>query len=94
MKFLIFDLNDAIFLSELMEEIELGHLPQGGTGHSCKERKGVHCTCVVRELWEYLQCECGEGEALPNNVFHDVMPPGRYMYLYLSLFIPSNLDWS
>ena len=28
---------------------------------------------VVRELQDYLQCECGEGEALPDNVFHDVM---------------------
>ena len=28
---------------------------------------------VVRELQDYLQCECGEGETLPDNVFHDVM---------------------
>ena len=28
---------------------------------------------VVGELWDYLQRECGEGEALPNNVFRDVM---------------------
>ena len=28
---------------------------------------------IVRELQDYLQHECGEEEALPNNVFHDVM---------------------
>ena len=28
---------------------------------------------VVGELQDYLQHECGEGEALPDNVFHDVM---------------------
>ena len=28
---------------------------------------------VVGELQDFLQCECGEGEALPDNVFHDMM---------------------
>ena len=28
---------------------------------------------VVRELQDYLQCECGEGEVLPDNVFCDIM---------------------
>ena len=28
---------------------------------------------VVRELCDYFQCECKEGEALPDNVFHDVI---------------------
>ena len=28
---------------------------------------------VIGELWDYLQHECREGEALPNNVFRDVM---------------------
>ena len=28
---------------------------------------------VVGELLDYLQHECGEGEVLPNNIFHDIM---------------------
>ena len=28
---------------------------------------------VVWELQDYLQHECGEGEVLPDNSFHDVM---------------------
>ena len=39
---------------------------------------------VVRELQDYLQHECGEGEALPDNVFHDVMlQVHTCIYIYL-----------
>ena len=94
MKFLIFCLNDAIFLSELMEDIELDtFLKEDQATLAKRGRESI--ACVVRELWDYLQHECGEGEALPDNIFCDVMlQVGIYMYLYLSLLIPSNLDWS
>ena len=39
---------------------------------------------VVGELQDYLQHECGEGEALPNNVFYDVMlQVGTCIYIHL-----------
>ena len=83
MKFLIFHLNDAIFLSELMEEIELDtFLKEDQATLENRGRESV--ACVVVELWDYLQCECGGGEALPNNVFHDVMlQVGTCIYIYL-----------
>ena len=39
---------------------------------------------VVRELHDYLQHECGEGEALPDNIFCDVMlQVHTCIYIYL-----------
>ena len=61
-----------IFLSELMEDVDLDtFLKEDQVTLAKRGRESV--AQVVRELWDYLQHECGEGEALPDNVFHDVM---------------------
>ena len=58
--------------SELMEDIDL-HTFLKEDQVTLAKRGRESMARVVRELWDYLQCECGEGEALPDNVFHDVM---------------------
>ena len=80
---LIFHFNDAIFLSELMEEIELDTFLKEDQATLLKRgRESV--AHVVRELQDYLQCEYGEGEVLTNNVFHDVMlQVGTCIYICL-----------
>ena len=61
-----------ISLSELMEDIDLDtFLKEDQDTLAKRGRESV--AQVVRELWDYLQHECGEGEVLPNNIFHDVM---------------------
>ena len=54
---------------------------------------------VVGELRDYLQRECGEGEVLPDNVFHDVMlqvhahtlsPSTLFTNPFLILFKPES----
>ena len=61
-----------ISLSELMEDIDLDtFLKEDQVTLAKRGRESV--AWVVRELWDYLQHECGEGEALPNNVFHDII---------------------
>ena len=68
----ILHFNDAIFLSELMEDIKLDtFLKEDQATLAKRGRESV--AHVVGELRDYLQHECGEGEALPDNVFHDVM---------------------
>ena len=62
-----------IYVFRIVQRGGPGHLPEGGPGHPYQKRKTVHGPCVVGELWDYLQFECGEGEALPDNVFCDVM---------------------
>ena len=83
MKFLIFHLNDTIFLSELMEDIKLDtFLKEDQATLAKRARESV--AHVVRELQDYLQHECGEGEVLPDNVFHDVMlQVCTCIYIYL-----------
>ena len=55
-----------------MEEIELDtFLKEDQATLAKRGRESI--AHVVGELWDYLQCEYGEGEALPNNAFHDVM---------------------
>ena len=82
MKFLIFCLNDAIFLLELMEEIELDtFLKEDQATLAKRGRESI--AHVVGELWDYLQSECGEGEVLPDNVFRDIMlQVGTCIYIY------------
>ena len=71
------------FLSELMEDIELDtFLKEDQATLAKRGRESV--ACVVRELWDYLQYECGEGEVLPDNVFHDFMlQVGTCIYIHL-----------
>ena len=75
--------NGAIFLSDLMEEIELDtFLKEDQATLAKRGRESV--AHVVRELWDYLQCECGEGEVLPNNGFYDMMlQVCTCIYIYL-----------
>ena len=61
-----------IFLSELMEDVDLDtFLKEDQATLAKRGRESI--ARVVRELWDYLQCECGEGEVLPNKVFHGIM---------------------
>ena len=70
------------FLSELMEDIELDTFLKEDQATLAK-RGRESMACVVGELQDYLQHECGEGEALPN-VFHDVMlQVGTCIYIHL-----------
>ena len=66
-----------------MEEIELDtFLKEDQATLAKRGRKSI--ACVVGELQDYLQCECGKGEALPNYVFHDVMlQVCTCIYIYL-----------
>ena len=60
------------YVSELIEEVDLDTFLK--EDQATLTRRGKQSmACVVGELWDYLQHECGEGEALPDNVFHDVM---------------------
>ena len=73
-----------ISLSELMEDIDLDtFLKEDQDTLAKRGRESV--AWVVRELRDYLQCECGEGEALPNNIFHDVM-----LQVHVFIFISFN----
>ena len=72
-----------ISFSELMEDINLDTFLKEDQVTLAKRRRESMAQ-VVRELCDYLQHECGEGEVLPDNVFHDIFAPGTYMYLYLS----------
>ena len=61
-----------ISFSELMEDINLDtFLKEDQVTLAKRGRESM--AWVVRELHDYLQCECGEGEALPDNVFHDII---------------------
>ena len=60
------------FLSKLIEEIDLDTFLKEDQATLVKRGK-ESMAWVVGELQDYLQCECGEGEALPNNVFCDIM---------------------
>ena len=72
-----------------MEEIDLDtFLKEDQATLAKRGRESV--AWVVGELQDYLQHECGEGEMLPNNVFHDVMLQVHTRIHILS--IPSNLD--
>ena len=66
-----------------MEEIDLDtFLKEDQATLAKRGRESI--ACVVRELWDYLQCESGEGEALPNNVFCDIMlQVHTCIYIYL-----------
>ena len=60
------------YVSELFEEVDLDTFLK--EDQATLTRRGKQSVArVVRELRDYLQHECGEGEALPDNVFHDVM---------------------
>ena len=66
-----------------MEEIELDtFLKEDQATLAKRGRESV--THVVGELWDYLQHEREEEEALHNNVFHDVMlQVHTCIYIYL-----------
>ena len=70
---LVTHFNYAInYVSELFKEVDLDTFLK--EDQATLTRRGEESmACFVRELQDYLQHECGEGEALPNNVFHDVM---------------------
>ena len=55
-----------------MEEIELDTFLKEDQGTLAK-RGRESIACVVGELWDYLQCKCGEEGVLPDNVFCDVI---------------------
>ena len=60
----ILHFNDAIFLSELMEDIELDtFLKEDQATLAKRGRESI--ACVVGELQDYLQCECGAGRSTP-----------------------------
>ena len=60
------------YVSELFEEVDLDTFLK--EDQATLTRRGKESmACVVGELWDYLQHECGEGEVLPDNVFCDVM---------------------
>ena len=72
-----------------MEEIDLDtFLKEDQATLAKRGRKSM--AWVVGELWDYLQRECGEGEALPDNIFHDVMLQVHTCIHILS--IPPNFD--
>ena len=60
------------YVSELIEEVDLNTFLKEDQATLTKRGK-QSVAHVVGELQDYLQHECGEGEALPDNVFHDVM---------------------
>ena len=61
-----------IYVLEFFEEVDLDTFLK--EDQATLTRRGKQSVArVIGELWDYLQCECGEGEALPNNVFRDVM---------------------
>ena len=72
-----------ISFSELMEDIDLDtFLKEDQVTLAKRGRESM--AQVVGELHDYLQCECGEGEVLPDNVFHDVMlQVHTCIYIYL-----------
>ena len=72
-----------ISFSELMEDIDLDtFLKEDQVALAKRGRESM--ARVVRELCDYLQCECGEEEALPDNVFCDVMlQVHTCIYIYL-----------
>ena len=60
------------YVPELIKEVDLDTFLK--EDQATLTRRGKQSMArVVRELWDYLQHECREGEALPDNVFHDVM---------------------
>ena len=58
--------------SELLEDIDLDAFLKEDQA-TLRKRGWETVSRVVRELCDYLQHECGEGEALPDNVFWDIM---------------------
>ena len=82
-------INGAIFPSELMDEIYLDTFLKKDQATLAKRGK-ESMAWVVRELWDYLQHECGEGEALPDNIFCDIMLK-VYTCIHI-LQIPPNFD--
>ena len=79
----IFHFNDAISLSELMEDIDLDNFLKEDQATLTK-RGRESMACVVGELQDYLQHESGEGEVLPNNVFCDiVLQVSTCIYIHL-----------
>ena len=71
--YLVTHFNYAInYVSELFEEVDLDTFLK--EDQATLTRRGKESVArVVGELWDYLQCECGEGEVLPDNIFHDMM---------------------
>ena len=60
------------YISELFEEVDLDTFLK--EDQATLTRRGKESVAhVVGELWDYFQCECREGEVLPDNVFCDVM---------------------
>ena len=57
---------------ELLEDIDLDTFLKEDQA-TLHKRGWETVSRVVGELRDYLQRECGEGEALPDNVFRDVM---------------------
>ena len=72
-----------ISILELMEDIDLDtFLKEDQVTLAKRGRESM--ARVVRELHDYLQHECGEGKALPDNVFCDVMlQVHTCIYIYL-----------
>ena len=58
--------------SELLEDIDLDTFLKEDQA-TLRKRGRETVSRVVGELRDYLQRDCGEGEALPDNVFWDVM---------------------
>ena len=67
-----FFLNGAISSFRVIRGHRFRYISEGGPGHPSQAWMGNRVSCVG-ELRDYLQRECGEGEALPDNVFRDVM---------------------
>ena len=73
------------YVSELFEEVDLDTFLK--EDQATLTRRGKQSVAhVVGELRDYLQHECGEGEALPDNVFHDMM-----LQVLVPTFSPSIL---
>ena len=83
---LVTHFNYAItYVSELFKEVDLDTFLK--EDQATLTRRGKQSMAhVVGELRDYLQHECGEGEALPDNVFHDVM-----LQVYVHTFPPGTL---
>ena len=71
--------------SELLEDIDLDTFLKEDQA-TLRKRGRETVSRVVGELRDYLQCECGEGEALPNNVFRDVMLQVHVHTIFLCAF--------
>ena len=71
--------------SELLEDIDLDTFLKEDQA-TLRKRGRETVSRVVGELRDYLQHECGEGEALPDNVFRDVMLQVRVHTIFFCAF--------